>query len=274
MGRRIIAIFAAALIALVGVASVLLYARGADARAVEAQTPVVVYVAKEKVAAGTVLKDAVRDGLVERTKVAAAGRPAGALTSITDSNSSLLAMTDIQPGEYLQSARFGTTPTGTKAIEVPAGMVAISVQLTDPARVGTFVTPGSHIAIYDSFKIKSMGTDERSKAINNADVRATNLLLGDVLVIALVESALTPGAGAEQTDDDAKKKSSTAAASDTPQFLVTVAVSPTDAVRLVHGIQNLDLYAGLLGSDLTKAKLEQGGIVSDLNMYDLSGALK
>jgi pilus assembly protein CpaB len=273
MGRRIIAIFAAAVIALVGVASVLLYARGADARAVEAQTPVVVYVAKEKVTAGTVLKDAVRDGLVERTKVAAAGRPAGALTSITDSNSSLLAMTDIQPGEYLQSARFGTTPTGTKAIEVPAGMVAISVQLTDPARVGTFVTPGSHIAIYDSFKIKSMGTDEKSKAINNADVRATNLLLGDVLVIAMGESALTPGAGAEQTDDDAKK-SSTASASNAPQFLVTVAVSPADAVRLVHGIQNLDLYAGLLGSDLTKAKLEQGGIVSDLNMSDLSGALK
>lgn len=272
MGRRIIAIFAAAVIALVGVASVLLYARGADARAVAAQTPVVVYVAKEKVAAGTILKDAVRDGLVERTKVAAAGRPAGALTSITDSNSSLLAMNDIQPGEYLQSARFGTTPTGTKAIEVPAGMVALSVQLTDPARVGTFVTPGSHLAIYDSFKIKSLGTDEKSKAINNADVRGTNLLLGDVLVIAMGQSALTPGA-ATQVDDDAKK-SSPAPANDLPQFLVTVAVTPVDAVRLVHGIQNHELYAGLLGSDLTKQKLEQAGVVTDLNMTDLSGALK
>lgn len=271
MGRRIIAIFAAAVIALVGVASVLLYARGADARAVAAQTPVVVYVAKEKVSAGTVLKDAVRDGRVERTKVAAAGRPVGALTSITDSNSSLLAMTDIQPGEYLQSSRFGTTPTGTKAIEVPAGMVALSVQLTDPARVGTFVTPGSHIAIYDSFKIKALGSDEKSKALNDADVRGTDLLLGDVLVIAMGQSALTPGA-ASQVDDDAKKK--VAASSDVPQFLVTVAVSPVDAVRLVHGIQNHDLYAGLLGSDLTKQKLEAAGIVSDLNMSDLSGALK
>jgi pilus assembly protein CpaB len=270
MGRRIIAIFAAAVIALVGVASVLLYARGADARAVAAQTPVVVYVAKEKVVAGTVLKDAVRQGLVERTKVAAAGRPAGALTSITDSNSSLLAMTDIQPGEYLQTARFGTTPTGTKAIEVPAGMVALSVQLSDPARVGTFVTPGSHIAIYSSFKIKALGSDEKAKALNDADVRATDLLLGDVLVIAMGESALTPGVAAAKADDDAKK----AAASDTPQFLVTVAVSPADAVRLVHGIQNLDLYAGLLGSDLTKQKLEAAGLVSDLNMTDLSGALK
>lgn len=274
MGRRIIAIFAAAVIALVGVVSVLLYARSADARAVAAQTPVVVYVAKEKVAAGTILKDAVRDGLVERTKVAAAGRPAGALTSITDSNSSLLAMTDIQPGEYLQSARFGTTPTGTKAIEVPAGMVALSVQLTDPARVGTFVTPGSHIAIYDSFKIKSLGTDEKSKAINNADVRGTNLLLGDVLVIAMGQSALTPGAAATQVDDDAKKSTAAAPTNDLPQFLVTVAVSPADAVRLVHGIQNHELYAGLLGSDLTKQKLEQAGVVSDLNMTDLSGALK
>ena len=48
----------------------------------------------------------------------------------------------MQPGEYLLGARFGTTPVGTKAIEVPAGMLAVSVELKDPARVGTFVTPG------------------------------------------------------------------------------------------------------------------------------------
>jgi pilus assembly protein CpaB len=268
MGRRIIAIFAAAVIALIGVTSVLMYARGADARAVEAQQPVDVYVAKDKVAAGTVLKDALRKGTIVKTKVAAAGRPVGALTTVDDNNSSLLAITDIAAGEYVLAARFGTTPMGTKAIEVPAGMVAVSVQLTDPGRVGTFVTPGSHIAIYDSFKIKSLGTDEKSKALNGADVHATSLLLGDVLVIAMGQTALTPGNAAADQSKDANSNGGT------PQFLVTVALSPADAPKLVHGIQNGALYAGLMGSDLTKQQLESQPLVTDLNAVNLAGALK
>lgn len=268
MGRRIIAIFAAAVIALVGVASVLIYARGADARAVEAQQPVTVYVAKEKIAAGTVLKDALREGLIVKTQVATAGRPAGALTQVNDTNSALLAMTDIQAGEYLQSARFGTTPTGTKAIEVPAGMVAVSVQLSDPARVGTFVTPGTHLAIYDSYKIKSIGTDERSKAINSADLRGTSLLLGDVLVIGMGQSALTPGNAPQASDNKDSKSGMASAQNDVASFLVTVAVTPSDATRLIHGINNGELYAALLGSDL---KLSTVPRVDDLNIFDLSG---
>jgi pilus assembly protein CpaB len=270
MGRRIIAIFAAAVIALIGVTSVLMYARGADARAVEAQQPVDVYVAKDKVAAGTVLKDALRKGTIVKTKVAAAGRPVGALTTVDDNNSSLLAITDIAAGEYVLAARFGTTPMGTKAIEVPAGMVAVSVQLTDPGRVGTFVTPGSHIAIYDSFKVKALGTDDKSKALNEADIHATKLLLGDVLVIAMGQTALTPGNASTQTGDGKNTDSAPAG----PQFLVTVALSPTDAPKLVHGIQNGSLYAGLMGSDLTRQQLESQPIVTDLNVIDLAGALK
>ena len=46
MGRRIVAILAAAVVALVGVTAVLLYARGADARAVASQQPANVYVVK------------------------------------------------------------------------------------------------------------------------------------------------------------------------------------------------------------------------------------
>ena len=121
MGRRVIAIFAAAVVALIGVTSVLLYARSADARAVQANQPVDAYIAAKVVPAGTTLKDAVRIGLLEKTTAAAKGLPAGALTRVTDSNSSLLAMTDIQPGEFVMSARFGTTPTGNKAIQVPPG---------------------------------------------------------------------------------------------------------------------------------------------------------
>jgi pilus assembly protein CpaB len=263
MGRRVIAIFGAALLALVGVAAVLLYARGADARAVAANQPMDVYVATKAVSSGTALKDAVKTGALVKTAVAAKGRPEGALTSVTDVNSNLLALTDIQPGEYVLSSRFGTTPTGSKAIEVPAGMVAVSVELSDPARVGTFVTPGTRIAIFNSYRVKAIGDDAKSKSLNEAEVQGTSVLLDDVLVIAMGNSALTPGATRGGEEEGAQTSA--------PSFLVTVAVSPKDAARLVHGINTGDLYAALRGADVNMSNVPR---VDDLNLFDLTGVGK
>jgi pilus assembly protein CpaB len=263
MGRRIVAMFGAALLALVGVAAVLLYARGADARAVAAQQPADVYVATKAVTSGTALKDAVTSGALVKTTVAAKGRPTGALTSVSDANSNLLALTDIQPGEYVLASRFGTTPTGSKAIEVPAGMVAVSVELSDPARVGTFVTPGTRIAIFNSYRVKAIGDDAKSKSLNEAEVQGTSVLLDDVLVIAMGDSALTPGAKSGEEEEDVKTTA--------PSFLVTVAVSPKDAARLVHGINTGDLYAALRGADVNMSNVPR---VDDLNLFDLTGVGK
>jgi pilus assembly protein CpaB len=267
MGRRIIAIIAAAFIALLGVVSVVLYAHGADARAVAANQPVAVYVSKAAVPASTTLKDALRQGLIVKTQVASKAAPVGALSEVTDENSSLLALTDIAPGEYIQAARFGTTPTGTKAIEVPQGMVAVSVQLSDPARVGSFVTPGTHLAIFDSYKIKSIGDDPKSKALNDADVKGTSVLLDDVLVIGMGDAALNPGQSGNLNKEQGKDQAQNSA----PSFLVTVAVTPQNAARLIHGINNGTLYAALRSADL-----KVGGVprVDDLNIFDLSGVGK
>jgi pilus assembly protein CpaB len=259
MGRRLLAIGAATLIALVGVLSVLLYANRADARAVARQQPKAVYVATAVVPSGTTLKDAVRSGLLKQTTVAAKGLPVGALTAVTDDNSRLVAVIDIPPGEYVQESRFGRTPVGRKAIEVPGGMVAVSVQLSDPARVGTFVTPGTHLLIFDSYKIKSLEDSKQAKALNAADVKGTSVLLDDVLVIAMGQSALNPGTptagGSNGSNQNAQQN--------TAGFLVTVAVSPKDAVRLVHGINTGTLYAGLRGADVKMGDVKS---VSDLDL--------
>ncbi|GAB3434493.1 hypothetical protein GCM10027517_02620 [Phycicoccus ginsengisoli] len=267
MGRRVIAIFAAAVIALVGVAAVLLYARGADSRAVAANQPTTVYVSKALVPASTVLKDAVRAGLIVRTQVAAKAAPAGALTQVDDTNGALVAVTDIAPGEYLQAARFGKTPTGSKAIEVPQGMLAISLQLSDPARVGSFVTPGSHIAIFDTYNIKAIGADAKSKALNEAGVSGTSLIMDNVLVIGMGDSALNPGQTAAASAED-PKAAAAAPAGGAPAFLVTVAVSPKDSTKLVHAIQKGVLYAGLRSADLKMGTVPRA---DDLNLVDLSG---
>ena len=60
MGRRILAIVVAAVLALIGGVMVLLYARNADARAVAAASPRTVFVSSLGIPAGTSIRDAIR----------------------------------------------------------------------------------------------------------------------------------------------------------------------------------------------------------------------
>lgn len=247
MGRRILAIAAAAIIALIGAVLVLLYARGADQRAVAAASPTTVYVTAAPVSAGTTMKDAIRLGQMVQTEVAARAKPAGALETVDDTNGALVALTDIAPGQYVLTAAFGETPVGQQALQVASGRLAVSVQLADPARVGDFVRPGSHISIFMSYQLKDLGTTEEAQAFNEADVKATSVLLDDVKVIAMGDASLTPTAP-QTTDENTDEENPNGNA--TPQFLVTVEVTPKDATRLIHGINNYTLYAGLRGSEL------------------------
>ncbi|MGZ4598763.1 MAG: Flp pilus assembly protein CpaB [Oryzihumus sp.] len=246
MGRRVLAVLAAVVVALVGVVAVLLYAKGADSRAVAGQRPVGVFVAQQVVPAGTTAGDAVANGLMARTQMAAKAVPAGALTAVDERMSKLVALNDIAPGELVLSGRFGTTPLGQKALQVPDGRVAVAVQLSDPARVGTFVTPGSHIVIYDTY----------SAAASVSGVKQTQVLLDDALVIAMGSSSLTPVQGQSQQ--------SQAQQSGTPTALVTVALPPDTAVKLVHGIQTGELYLGLRGTD---AKVQGTKAVTDTTLF-------
>jgi pilus assembly protein CpaB len=251
MSRRIAAIAAASLTALLGAVLVFVYAQGADDRAVAAQRPERVYVASQLVPSGTVLKDALRQELVTETTVAAKGVPAGALQEVTPANGNLLALSDIPAGTFLLGSAFGETPTGERAIAVPAGMLAVSVELSDPGRVGTFVTPGSRIAIFSSYKVKRVDDSKEAKAFNEADVHGTSVLLDNVLVIGMGESSLTP----TQTNDAEAQDGQEQAAqnNETLKFLVTVAVTPEQATRLVHAVNNYEMYAGLRGSDVKMA---------------------
>jgi pilus assembly protein CpaB len=249
MGRRVMAVLAAVVVGLIGVAAVMIYASSADSRALAAQRPETVFVAQGLVPAGTTAADAVAKGLMVPTKIAAKGVPLGALTTVGPATGKLVALTDIAAGDFVLASRFGTTPTGAQAIQVPTGQVAVSVSLSEPGQVGTFVTPGSHIVIYDTYQPPAgpAGTASASKQ--------TRVLLDDALVIAVGTTSLTPPATAS------------ASASGQPQTsgsLVTVALPPDQAAKLVHGIQTGTLYAGLRGID-TKTNPTQ--IVSDSTLF-------
>ncbi|GAA2741646.1 hypothetical protein GCM10009868_08450 [Terrabacter aerolatus] len=258
MNRRILAIVVALALAIGGGLLVVTYAHNADARAIAAESPAPVWVAQQPIPAGTTLKDAQRTGLIVQTSVSAKAVPAGALQEINADNNELLATSDIQAGEYLLAARFGNTPAGTKAIEVPSGMLAVSVSLSDPARVGKFVTPGSHIALYQSYKIKDLRNTPEAKILNDNDIHGTSLLLPDVLVIGMGDAPLS--GQAPQPTGDAQPATAAGASGN---YLVTVAVKPADAPVLIHGINNRVLYGALRGSDV---KMDTGLEVTDLQL--------
>lgn len=264
MKRRLGALIAALVLALVGAGLVVSYVHGADARAVESQNPVTVYVAAKLIPTGTSLATAESQGLLSSTKIASAGRPAGALSTINPSNEHLVATTDIQPGEFVMTARFGAAAASEQAIGVPADMVAISVQLTAPARVADFITPGSHIAIYATHGLKSLGTSDAAKSFNSLNFTGTNVLLPDTEVIAFGSTPLQTTTSGSASAGKGGSSGASSTSNDPATYLVTVAVSPADSIRLVHATNGYTLYAGLLGSG---AKVSPNGEVDDGNTF-------
>ena len=98
----------------------------------------------------------------------------------------------------------------------------MSLTLSDPARVGTFVAPGSHIVLYDTVA----GATATGGA---APVQAgTHVLFDDVLVIAM---------GSHGSDARPARRSRPR-----PHHqggtLVTLALTPEQAPRLVHALQS------------------------------------
>lgn len=259
MGRRVLALLAAVVLAICGAALVFAYAQGADDRALEGQQPQTVFVSDKVVPAGTTLKDAERGGLIRRTQVAAKAKPAGALAGVGADNSALVALSDLAPGQVVLDQAFGTEPLGQKAIAVPPGKVAVSLSLEDPTRVGAFVTPGSSITIYDTYDVKKIGTDDATKQYNELNVKGTSVLLTKIQVIGIGTTSLS---GASVTSASDEEDGAVAPTTSTPvqSYLVTVAVTPQESVKLVHAIQHTPnfqnnpakhIYFGLEGADTT-----------------------
>jgi pilus assembly protein CpaB len=253
--KRVLVVVLALVLALAGAALVLFYVSRADERAIAEQQPTDVWIAVEDVPAGTTLRDAERQELIEQTQVPAKAVPSGALEDVNADNRSLLALSDITAGEILLEARFGDTPTGDRAIAVPPGRLAVAVELSDPARVGEFVTPGSHIAIYRTAKIVALDDGPRADKINDNDFNETSVLIGDALVIGMGDTALAGGSDSQGEDEDGTTRSE-------PSFLVTVALTPDQALLVVHQAMNGEMYAALRGSDVD---VDPKDSVGDLN---------
>ena len=172
--------------------------------------------------------------------------------------------TAIARGEIVLASRFGQlakqpAPTGP----VPDGQVAITVNLPDPERIAPLLTPGSHIVIYDTFNPRngagSAPLPDGGKLVTGPPgVRATRVLFDDVNVLAVGAAVAKPATALVPTGTPTPTPSADAAAQS--GALVTVALPPAEALRLVHAVQTGTLYCGLRGAKLT---LDHNAFVND-----------
>jgi pilus assembly protein CpaB len=263
MGRRVISIILALVVALLGAVGVVAYASAADKRAVAGQETTLVYIAKDQVPTGTTAHEAVAQKLIVQESVVSKGVPDGALVRVDAANDALVATSAIMAGEIVLASRFGTPAAQDTTTAIPAGKVAVTVNLADPQRIAPLLKPGQHIILFDTFnardpKAKSLVPDGQHLTDGQALVHATRVLLPDVEVIGVGDATTVP---TPTPTGDTKAKSSPA---DAAAALVTVAVTPAQAVTLVHGVQTGAIYAALRG---TGATVDAKAIVNDNTVF-------
>lgn len=221
MDRRKALLAVAAVIAALGTLLVFLYVRGADSRADERYSAVEVLRIVKPITAGETVEAAQAAGKIKLGSVPQKDLLPGALTG-TEPIAGKVALSAIYPGEQLISTKFGDAGTGS-ALTIPKGKIAISVNLSDPARVAGFVNPGDKVAIF----LTAGGY--------------TRLLLPNIQIIGagtttMVATTTTDPAGAQSTDQ-------------LPKTLLTLAVSQTEAERILFASTSGELAFGLMTAD-------------------------
>ena len=224
--RRILLVFAAVIAAL-GTLLVFLYVRGADSRAQQQFATVNVLEAVQLIAPGEQVDAAAAAGKFELKPVPESSLLAGYLTD-TSAITGKVATTTIYPGEQIIASKFGGS-ADTSALPIPKGKLAISVNLSDPARVAGFVTPGAEVAIFMT------GADPA-----NGQPLA-RMLLPRVTVIGVGSTTTS-----QTTKTDASGNSTT---QQLPAALLTLALTKQDAERVLYAVSNGALAFGLLTKD-------------------------
>ena len=221
LSRRVILLTVAVVVAALGTGLVFLYVQGADNRAEERFETVDVLRAVAPIEPGETIDSAAAAGKLKLEAVSQADLLPNA-QSETTALDGLVAITRIYPGEQIISDKFSTeVEEALSALTIPKDMVAISVNLTDPARVAGFVNPGSQVSIFHNTEAYS------------------RLLLARVTVLGV--GSTTPTTTTTTTTETGEETTE-----QLPRTLLTIAVSQKDAERVMFATLHGELAFALL----------------------------
>lgn len=229
MDRRKLLLAVAAVVAVLGVALVFVYAKGADKRAAEKFDTVEVLVAIKKIDPGESFDEALESGKFELSDVAQSQVLDGA-DDESDPFAGTVALTTIYPQEQLIPDKFG----GAEEVEagvtlpIPEGKIAISIAVEDAGRVGYFVRPGAEVAVISTIIDRTTQSPIVTRTLLD---RVTVLAAGDT-------SSIADGGSGDEED----------ASDDGIQQLLTIAVTQRQAEQVRFAEKSGELSAALLNA--------------------------
>ncbi len=246
MNRRLLGLIASVLLASAGTFVLISYVRGAEERAAAGEQVVEVFVVDKAIERGTPGSD-VADA-VKTVLVPAKVRAEGAVADLSTLGERVAAV-DLEPGEQLLDSRFISTlelETETK-IEVPDGLLQLTVSLSPERAVGGQLRPGSTVGVLASFDPFDYGSSEPGEeppvpeegAEESEDAPATGLRTPNsthlILHKVLVTNVQVEQLPAEPASADAPGSVDLAP---TGNLLVTLGVPAPDAEKIVFATEH------------------------------------
>ncbi len=226
-------------LALIATMSVFMYVRGVEQEAGGRGEKVEVVVARQDILAGSDLDDLIATGAFTTETVAESSLIEGAVTRLADLEGQQTSAA-ILAGEQVTMARIqgsGALPGGT--LGIPQGYQAVTLPLQPSRVVGGAVVRGDHVTIFGTFDEQAGGRASFSGNVSetgtfSANVSATSgnatvTLVPDVQVLKVVEPQ-TAGL----------------AAGGSGESLVTLALRPVDAQKVVFGFEQGSVWLSLL----------------------------
>lgn len=234
---RIIAIVLAIVLAGFATYAIYTYVQGLEQRAFEDAELVEVFIAQEEIPEGISASAAGEAGLIERGSIPQRNVPEGAISSL-DQIEGLVALSPILPNEVLSQGRWGDPDQIDSAqLDIPDDFQAISVQVGIPPGVAGFIQAGDQVSLIATTEAPGETEIEEDGTVIEPEAEfRTQYLLQDIQVLAAGQRIVT-----EEGEEDVAESGG--------QVLLTLALEPEDAERLVLAIETSSLYFTLLPED-------------------------
>jgi pilus assembly protein CpaB len=264
MRRRLLAVLVAVVLAAAGCLAVVTYVRGADRRALAGREAVWTLIAAKRIPAGTTGQQIRDGGFVVRVAMPAATVPPDAVETIDDQLAALAVTAELQPSQLLLRGLFGESTTVSGGLALPAGKLAVSVEMTATARVAGFVRPGSKVAVFDTFTVRDGKgrVPSGTRLTDNYQYNhATRILLPRIEVLAVGELGTAQVATSTTVTGPAAAKD-TAKTGQT--MIITLAADQVEAEKLIHASLTGTLSLALLDDTAT---IEPGAGVDNDSLF-------
>jgi len=248
VNKKVVGVAAAVVMAIIGTIVLVAFVQGAEDRALEGEALVPVLVASQQIPAGTPVADITE--LVESEEIPEKIAPAGVVSDLVQVTGQVTAV-DILAGETLLAGRFVEPDNFSArrgAVEVPEGLLEVTIAMSQEQFVGGVPTPGDTVAVivngpredFIPFTQDPLGGAPVDPATGapQQGLTLTKIIVQQALVTNVQGNPLPEAATQAQT---ATERVAPAAGS----LLITVALDGPDTERLLYVRDAQSLNANL-----------------------------